>query len=164
MGVGTAHWRAPEVFQDEQNTEKYTNAADVYSFALVFFEVLTREVPFAKIPQSQVLLSIRGEEQPTLPSEDYCPAHLSAIIKMCWATRAEDHPKISEICQKLVEVKGRIMFQSYPNPSPYKPQKCTNDSGYTGSIIAMGNTEKWFQGSGRIANIRGALVSFHHAA
>jgi len=41
MGVDTAQWRAPEVFQDEQNTEKYTNAADVYSFALVFFEVLT---------------------------------------------------------------------------------------------------------------------------
>jgi hypothetical protein len=52
-----------------------------------------------------------------------------------------------------MEVKGRIMFQSYPNPSPYKPQKCTNDSGYTGSIIAMGNTEKWCQGSGRIANM-----------
>jgi protein phosphatase 1L len=58
-----------------------------------------------------------------------------------------------------VEVKGRIMFQSYPNLSPYKPQKCTNDSGYTGSIIAMRNTEKWFQGSGRIANISGGGFS-----
>ncbi len=153
--VGATPWRAPEVFEDEENTEKYTNAADVYSFALVFFEVLTGEVPFANIPRSQVLLSIRREERPTLPSEEYCPAHLSAIIKTCWATRAEDRPKFSEICQKLVEVKGRIMLQSYPNPSPYKPQKCINDSGYTGSIIAMGNTEKWFQGSGRIANISG---------
>ncbi len=151
--MGATPWRAPEVFEDEENTEKYTNAADVYSFALVFFEVLTGEVPFANIPRSQVLPSIRREERPTLPSEEYCPAHLSAIIKMCWATRAEDRPKFSEICRKLMEVKGRIMFQSYPNPSPYKPQKCTNDSGYTGSIIAMGNTEKWCQGSGRIANM-----------
>ncbi len=59
MEVGTAQWRAPEVFQDEQNTEKYTNAADVYSFTLVFFEVLTGEVPFTNISKSQILGKIR---------------------------------------------------------------------------------------------------------
>jgi serine/threonine protein kinase len=37
---------APEVFENEKNTVKYTKAADVYSFAMVFFEVLTGAVPF----------------------------------------------------------------------------------------------------------------------
>ncbi|KAH9549279.1 hypothetical protein CY35_10G009600 [Sphagnum magellanicum] len=117
MGRGNAQWRAPEVFQDEQNTEKYTNAADVYSFALVFFEVLTSEVPFANISKSQILGKIRCGERPILPPDDYCPVHLSAVIKECWATRPEDRPKFPEICQRLRECKDTILSHSIPNAS-----------------------------------------------
>jgi len=117
MGRGNAQWRAPEVFQDEQNTEKYTNAADVYSFALVFFEVLTGEVPFANISKSQILGKIRCGERPILPPDDYCPVHLSAVIKECWATRPEDRPKFPEICQRLRECKDTILSHSIPNAS-----------------------------------------------
>jgi serine/threonine protein kinase len=117
MGRGNAQWRAPEVFQDEQNTEKYTNAADVYSFALVFFEVLTSEVPFANISKSQILGKIRCGVRPILPPDDYCPVPLSAFIKECWATRPEDRPKFPEICQKLWECKDTILSHSTPNAS-----------------------------------------------
>ncbi|CAK9256650.1 unnamed protein product [Sphagnum jensenii] len=115
--VGKAQWRAPEVFEDEQNTEKYTKAADVYSFAMVFFEVLTGEVPFANIQKNQLLPRIRDGERPTLPPEDCCAAHLSAVIKKCWATRAEDRPKFVEICQMLVSCKDLILSHSSTNPS-----------------------------------------------
>jgi len=117
MGVGTAQWRAPEVFQDKQNTEKYTNAADVYSFALVFFEVLTGEVPFAKISKSQILGKICGGEMPILPPDGYCPWPLSAFIRECWATRPEDRPRFPEICQRLQECKETILNHSTPNAS-----------------------------------------------
>jgi serine/threonine protein kinase len=121
MGRGNAQWRAPEVFQDEQNTEKYTNAADVYRLALVFFEVLTDEVPFANISKSQILGKIRCGERPILPPDDYCPA----FIKECWATRPEDHPKFPEICQRLRECKDTILSHSTPNASSQnsKPSK-----------------------------------------
>jgi serine/threonine protein kinase len=117
MGVGTAQWRAPEVFQDEQNTEKYTNAADVYSFALVFFQVFTSEVPFANISKPQILGKICCGETPILPPHDYCPVHLSAFIKECSATRPEDRPKFPEICQRLRECKDTILSHSTPNAS-----------------------------------------------
>ncbi len=117
MGVGTAQWRAPEVFKDKQNTEKYTNAADVYSFALVFFEVLSGEVPFAKISKSQILGKICGGEMPILPPDGYCPWPLSAFIRECWATRLEDRPRFPEICQRLQECKDTILNHSTPNAS-----------------------------------------------
>ncbi len=127
MERGNAHWRAPEVFEDEQNTEKYTNAADVYSFALVFFEVLTGEVPFANVSKSQILGKIRCGERPILPPDDYCPLHLSAFIKECWATRPEDHPKFPEICQRLWECKDTILI-----PLPMPPPKTLNrEKGHT---------------------------------
>jgi serine/threonine protein kinase len=117
MGVGTAQWRAPEVFKDKQNTEKYTNAADVYSFALVFFEVLTGEVPFAKISKSQILGEICGGEMPILPPDGYCPWPLSAFIRECWATRPEDRPRFPEICERLQECKDTVLKHSTPNAS-----------------------------------------------
>ncbi len=44
--TGATLWRAPEVFEDKQNIEKYTKAADVYSYAMVFFQVLTGKMPW----------------------------------------------------------------------------------------------------------------------
>jgi serine/threonine protein kinase len=157
MQVGKAQWRAPEVFEDEQNTEKYTKAADVYSFAMVFFEVLTGEIPFAKIRPYQIFLRVRFGDRPTLPPEDSCPGHLSAFIKECWATQPKDRPKFPEICQMLQECKGMILSHSSPHPSLQnsEPQKHRNDGDYTRSILATDNSENLFQGSGRMVDVSG---------
>jgi hypothetical protein len=148
--TGGTLWRAPEVFEDKQNTEKYTKAADVYSYAMVFFEVLTGKMPWCDAQGNLTLLttdllpSIRRGERPTLPPD--CPAHLSAFITKCWATRAEDRPKFPEICKFLLQCKGQILTCSYPDPSPQSstPQKHTNDGGKleVSTSIAMAKAGK----------------------
>ena len=40
--VGTCHWMAPEVI----NNQKYTTKADVYSYGIIIWEVCTREIPY----------------------------------------------------------------------------------------------------------------------
>merc|ERR1712062_627531 len=40
--VGTMHWMAPEVHTGKAYNEK----ADIYSYAMVLFEILCREIPF----------------------------------------------------------------------------------------------------------------------
>ncbi len=133
--TGATLWRAPEVFEDKQNTEKYTKAADVYSYAMVFFEVLTGKMPWCDaqdnptLCMSDLLPSIHRGERPTLPPD--CPAHLSAFISECWATRAEVRPKFPEICKFLWQCKRQILTGSYSDPSPKSsaPQKHTNDGG-----------------------------------
>merc|ERR1719223_1913625 len=42
VGAGTQHWMAPEVFKGGDYDEK----VDIYSFSMVLFEVICREVPF----------------------------------------------------------------------------------------------------------------------
>jgi len=131
--TGTTLWRAPEVFK--QNTEKYRKVADVYSYAMIFFEVLTVKMPWCDaqgnptVRMSDLLPSIHRRERPTSPPD--CPAHLSAFISACWATRAEDRPEFSEICKFLWQCKGQILTCSYPDPSPQSStsQKHTNDGG-----------------------------------
>jgi hypothetical protein len=115
--VGTTRWRAPEVFEDEANREKYTKSADVYSFAMLFFEVLTGEIPFADIGSTMVLQSIRDEIRPHLPHVDYCPGYLSALIEKCWATNPAERPEFLNISQLLLSCKNLILMHACPSPS-----------------------------------------------
>ncbi|KAH9564225.1 hypothetical protein CY35_04G014500 [Sphagnum magellanicum] len=117
--VGTTRWRAPEVFEDEANREKYTKSADVYSFAMLFFEVLTGEIPFADIGSTMVLQSIRDEIRPPLPHVDYCPGYLSALIQKCWATNPAEHPQFPKISQLLLCCKNLILMHACPSPQSF---------------------------------------------
>jgi len=148
--TGATLWRAPEVFEHKQNTGKYTKAADVYSYAMVFYEVLTGKMPWCDtqgnrtVSMSDLLPSIRMGERPTLPHD--CPADLSALISRCWATRAEYRPEFPEICKFLLQCKGQILTYSSPHSSPQKPkpQKHKNDGGDTGCILTTANSEILF--------------------
>lgn len=40
--IGTPHWMAPEILRGE----KYEEAADVYSFGVILWEMLTGDIPF----------------------------------------------------------------------------------------------------------------------
>jgi serine/threonine protein kinase len=120
LHVGSTPWMAPEVFGVD-NME-YTNSGDVYSFAMVFFEVLTGEIPFADLQRADIYQKIKIGVRPILPSKADVPSYLSAFIERCWATRAEDRPKFPEICQMLVHCKGALLRHVHPSPL-----KCINE-------------------------------------
>jgi serine/threonine protein kinase len=106
---GSTRWRAPEVFEVEENREKYTKSADVYSFSMLCVEVLTGDVPFKDKPLGTLLQSIREGVRPQLPDVDYCPDYLSALIEKCWATNAVKRPQFPVILQLLMDFKARVL-------------------------------------------------------
>ncbi|CAM6018523.1 unnamed protein product [Sphagnum balticum] len=135
---------------------------------MVFVEVLTGKMPWcdAQGHRTQLMPKIHQMvlegERLILPPDDYCPKHISAVIKKCWATRAKDRPQFHEICQMLWQCKARILSRSSPHSSPQKsePQKHKNDGGDTGCILTTGNSEILFQGHGMMANIRATTVDY----
>jgi predicted Ser/Thr protein kinase len=124
--VGTTRWRAPEAFEDKENREKYTKSADVYSFSMLCFEVLTGDVPFKDKPLVTLLESIRDGVRPQLPDVDYCPDYLSALIKKCWATDATERPQFPMICQLLVDYKAMLL--KHPFGQEDVPTDCSQNS------------------------------------
>lgn len=114
-GVGTTKWRAPEVFEDDNNPGKYKKSADVYSFAMVFFEVLTGETPFDGIQLGRLLQKLHSGLRPRLP-RNKCPEYLSALIKKCWSRNAARRPTFATICKTLVNCKVAILVAQSPSP------------------------------------------------
>jgi serine/threonine protein kinase len=59
LQFGTTFWLAPEVMQDGQ----YTEAADVYSFGMIIWELFTREIPFPNMNPHQAALAVITEDK-----------------------------------------------------------------------------------------------------
>ena len=82
--TGTYRWMAPEVILHEA----YSKPADVFSFGMVLYELLTREWPFANRPAISAAMAVAIEHlRPTLPVDT--PPAIAALTRQCWAAQPE---------------------------------------------------------------------------
>ncbi|MBS0351688.1 MAG: protein kinase, partial [Proteobacteria bacterium] len=85
---GTVLWMAPELFDDEP---KVTTASDIYSFGMVLWELVTRQLPYAKAPNPMVAARwIEKGKKEEIPSD--CPPVFKKIIELCWQTTPAQRP------------------------------------------------------------------------
>eukprot|EP00747_Dinoflagellata_sp_TGD_P165726 gnl/TRDRNA2_/TRDRNA2_187440_c0_seq1.p1 gnl/TRDRNA2_/TRDRNA2_187440_c0~~gnl/TRDRNA2_/TRDRNA2_187440_c0_seq1.p1 ORF type:complete len:389 (-),score=62.53 gnl/TRDRNA2_/TRDRNA2_187440_c0_seq1:104-1138(-) len=99
-GVGTYHWMAPEVLGGFGYDEK----VDVYSYAIVLYELICRRVPFDGTglePVSVAVAVSRGcrPELRHVPSS--CPVDLRKLMERCWAHAPVARPPFDAILEVL---------------------------------------------------------------
>eukprot|EP01006_Ploeotia_vitrea_P013913 TRINITY_DN36548_c0_g2_i1.p1 TRINITY_DN36548_c0_g2~~TRINITY_DN36548_c0_g2_i1.p1 ORF type:complete len:313 (-),score=130.06 TRINITY_DN36548_c0_g2_i1:137-1075(-) len=98
---GTPHWMAPEAFMSDSYTEK----VDIYSMAVVFWELATNKRPFADMSPWLIpaAVSERGMRPPTdeLTIVRGVPPAFVELMKHCWAAAADDRPSASQVVQRL---------------------------------------------------------------
>ena len=88
---GTPAYMAPELLESNTFTEK----TDVYAFALVIWEVLTGDVPWAGLNQIQIAMQILAKAaRPQVPAG---PADLVDLMTRCWAQDAAERPAFAEV-------------------------------------------------------------------
>jgi len=119
VGVGTWRWMAPEVFESETDTA-YDQRADIYSFAMLMYELLLRKLPFAEqyagegIPDPRIGLHVCMGLRPELaavPPE--VPEELTALMKTGWDSDMDVRPDFEELHEKLARI-----LEDLPSPSP----------------------------------------------
>ena len=97
--LGTCHWMAPEVL----NSSSYTNKADVYSFGIVMYEVITRETPYRgkthEEIRTQILLHRLRPDLSIIPPN--CPVVLRSLMVLCWDQDCRKRPCFSNILDIL---------------------------------------------------------------
>ncbi|CAN1345458.1 Light-sensor Protein kinase [Linum perenne] len=108
-------WSAPEVLEEQDdNKQKFTEKSDVYSFAMVCFEILTGKVPFedSHLQGDRMGRNIRAGERPLFPSQT--PKFVANFTKRCWHPDPNFRPRFSTICRILRYAKKFLLLTS-PN-------------------------------------------------
>ncbi|KAM4698508.1 mitogen-activated protein kinase kinase kinase 20 isoform 2-T2 [Rhinophrynus dorsalis] len=94
--VGTFPWMAPEVIQSLPVSE----TCDTYSYGVVLWEMLTREVPFKGLEGLQVAwLVVEKNERLTIPS--CCPRSFAELMRQCWEADSKKRPSFKQIISNL---------------------------------------------------------------
>ncbi|KAK4752583.1 hypothetical protein SAY87_021381 [Trapa incisa] len=94
--TSTYRWMAPEMIKEKHHTKK----VDVYSFAIVFWELLTSLTPFEDMTPEQAAFAVSHKNaRPPLPPE--CPGALWHLITRCWSRNPNKRPHFIEIVSIL---------------------------------------------------------------
>lgn len=100
--TGTYHWMAPEVL----NAESYTHKADVYSYAICLYEIITRTTPYQGLTGAQIAARVvNNKERPDITKvpED-CPEDLKELMIKCWDHDPDRRPDFVAITKTLKEM------------------------------------------------------------
>lgn len=96
--VGTRRYMAPEVVL----TKTYNVLADTYSWALVFFELVTQQRPYDGIQRNEHKEYIcRQGKRPKLYSYYDLPTELETMLRLAWAQDISRRLSMSEVCNTL---------------------------------------------------------------
>ena len=100
--TGTYRWMAPEVV----NHEQYSRPADVFSYSMILFELLTHEIPFSDLPPVLAASAIGvGKQRPVLPHGT--PPSIASLMEQCWASEPSNRPSFDSIDKHLARSYAR---------------------------------------------------------
>ncbi|CAO2205429.1 unnamed protein product [Urochloa humidicola] len=96
--TGTYRWMAPEII----NHKPYDNKADVFSFAIVLWELATSKVPYDNMTPLQAALGVRQGLRLDIPTSVH--PKLSKLIRRCWHEDPDVRPTFVEIIVELEDI------------------------------------------------------------
>ena len=95
--IGTAAYMAPEIIMvpTEPEIKPYTTAIDVYSFAIILWEIFAREVPYKNMPQFGIIGQVKLGTRPEIDlSWDF---NFVRLMQQCWNHDPEARPNMSDV-------------------------------------------------------------------
>lgn len=103
--VGTPHYTAPEILAKIDYDEK----SDVYSYAILLWEMLTKTHPFENKKNEDIYdFVVICNWRPTIPKE--CPKGLKNLIENCWSKNQNERYSFDEIVSMFSS--GKIYFKN----------------------------------------------------
>ncbi|CAI5503584.1 unnamed protein product [Closterium sp. Naga37s-1] len=96
--TGSVGYMAPEVLAGLP----YDRRADVYSFGICLWELLTCETPFDSFDFSEMASAISEGVRPILPHK--CPPDIARVMRCCWEGSSAMRPSMPQVIAMLERV------------------------------------------------------------
>uniref|UniRef100_A0A0E0J750 non-specific serine/threonine protein kinase n=1 Tax=Oryza nivara TaxID=4536 RepID=A0A0E0J750_ORYNI len=122
--TGTYRWMAPEAYHPLKllmevhraprilkviNHQPYDNKADVFSFAIVLWELITSKIPYNTMTPLQAAVGVRQGLRPGLPENAH--PQLLDLMRRCWEGIPSNRPPFSDILAELEDLLARVQEQ-----------------------------------------------------
>ncbi|KDO28108.1 TKL/DRK protein kinase [Saprolegnia parasitica CBS 223.65] len=106
--LGSPIWTAPEILRGQK---EYDEKVDVYSFAIVMVEIMTRQMPYAELAAEKMKkkllvtkIAFEGLRPSLAALEATWPPALLRLAETCWAEDAAARPSFPSTITTLQEV------------------------------------------------------------
>ncbi|GFU21411.1 atrial natriuretic peptide receptor 1 [Nephila pilipes] len=133
-------WTAPEHLRRRDPYMCGSKKGDVYSFAIILQEVVTRSLPFESkerfgrsvhfMSPEDIIDRVRmGTTPPYRPeiAHDECPLDMLDLIKKCWDENPEARPNFSEIKHKLKKITKGMSSKNFLDNLLSRMEQYAND-------------------------------------
>ncbi|KAL6547066.1 hypothetical protein OROMI_022787 [Orobanche minor] len=101
--TGSYRYMAPEVFKHR----KYDKKVDVYSFAMILYEMLEGEPPMSHYEPYEAAKYLADGHRPMFKAKGFIP-EMRELTQQCWAADTNQRPTFLEILRKLEKIKGML--------------------------------------------------------
>ncbi|KAL0677232.1 hypothetical protein Bca4012_005213 [Brassica carinata] len=97
--TGTYRWMAPEVIEHKP----YSHKADVFSYAIVLWELLTGDIPYAFLTPLQAAVGVVQKGlRPKIPKKTH--PKVKGLLERCWQQDPKERPDFEEIIEMLQQI------------------------------------------------------------
>ncbi|XP_038706349.1 integrin-linked protein kinase 1-like [Tripterygium wilfordii] len=101
--TGSYRYMAPEVFKHR----KYDKKVDVFSFAMILYEMLEGEPPLANYEPYEAAKYVAEGHRPIFRAKGYIP-ELKDLMEHCWAADMTKRPSFLDILKRLETIKENL--------------------------------------------------------
>jgi hypothetical protein len=107
---------APEILRGQPHDE----SADTYSFGVLLYEIMSRELPYRGVDTFQVVMGvITGMlQRPSLPGDCAYPQQLKELMRASWSEEPPGRPRFNQILDIVDEVLSTLRTRPQVASSP----------------------------------------------